>query len=226
MSRSGRIGLSEYTAQRLAELRARRAEAELSDGYGVPQSMARDHSSSALNASNSTLNSTESVSSSSASATSSPAKALTEGTGSARPLASTAVTEESKESDVATSRATVSPSVVNSSNVSSGFPTGRLYSSEDRNGKQSSASDVRSGKPSSFSETRSAKMSSHSGYAGFSPSIDAESRSSAVNGSGGMTSAGSSNSKLLGDASWICNFYYLIKFRDVKRKNWRTGFRF
>lgn len=205
MSRSGRIGLSEYTAQRLAELRARRAEAELSDGYGASQSIARDHSSSALNASNSTLNSTESVSSSSTSATSSPAKALTEGTGSARLLMSTTVTEESKESDIVTSRATVSSSVGNSSNMASGFQTGRSYSSEDRNGKQSPATDERSGKLSSFSEERSAKKSS---YSGFSPAIDADSRSSSMNGIG-MTSA-SSNSKLLGDVSVLCNFLCII----------------
>lgn len=206
MSRSGRIGLSEYTAQRLAELRARRAEAELSDGYGAPQSIARDHSSSALNASNSTLNSTESVSSSSLSATSSPAKALTEGTGSTRLLASATVAEESKESDVVTPpRATVSSSVGNSSNVSSGIQTGRSYSSEERNGKQSSAADERSGKPLSFSEERGAKMSSYSSRAGFSPAIDADSRSSATNGVG-MTSAGS-NPKLLGDVSLLCIFF-------------------
>lgn len=38
--RSVRSGLSEYTAQRLAELRARRAEADLSDGTYMPTSVA------------------------------------------------------------------------------------------------------------------------------------------------------------------------------------------
>lgn len=134
MSRSGRIGLSEYTAQRLAELRARRAEAELSDGYGAQSGVVRDPSSTSINASNSTLNSTESMSSTSTSAASSPAKGFADGALS-KFGAGVLSTPESKDSEVVSSRtvfdvSSASPGTGVGFGASSGIQTARTYAAE------------------------------------------------------------------------------------------------
>lgn len=134
MSRSGRIGLSEYTAQRLAELRARRAEAELSDGYGAQPGVVRDPSSTSINASTSTLNSTESMSSTSTSAASSPAKAFADGAPSKFGPGALS-TPESKDSEVVSSRtvfdaSSASPGTGVGFGASSGIQTARTYAAE------------------------------------------------------------------------------------------------
>lgn len=134
MSRSGRVGLSEHTANRLAELRARRAEAELSDGYGTQPSVPRDPSSTSIDVSASTPNRHESASST-IGATSSSAKVLTNGV-SSRTGAGDVVTPESEESKMALTRmesgvSPASPETSGNRVAPPGIPVTRSYERED-----------------------------------------------------------------------------------------------
>jgi septin family protein len=96
MSRSGRVGLSEFTAQRLAELRARRAEAEASDGYssslGAPPNPPIGVSSSTIDSSSDSI--------CSSSNTSSPAKLSSEFSSPAKFSTNSVEASDLKESKV------------------------------------------------------------------------------------------------------------------------------